>query len=96
MWILRRRGGEPGSMRQSRPSCGEVTHAEPPPTAMPESHSLSIGIRSEIRFVSGSIRVTVRSLQLRNQTPSAPAASVLTRFGTAIFATIRPVAGSRR
>ena len=82
-------------MRQSRPSSGDVTQTAPPPTAMPESPVL-IGIPSATRFVAGSIRVTLLSVQLRNHTPSAPAASVLTCVWTGIFATIRALRGSMR
>jgi hypothetical protein len=63
---------------------------------MPDRPRALIEILSATRFVAGSIRVSLWSFELRNQTPSAPAASVVTCVRTGIFAMIRALRGSMR
>ncbi len=55
-----------------------------------------MGMRWPTRFVRGLIEKTARSDQLRNQTPSPPAAIVLGRTPVGMVATRRPVLGSMR
>ena len=63
---------------------------------MPDRKSLPIGIVWATRSVRGSIRITDSVCQLRNHTPSGPAAIVLGGTRASIVAMIRPVRGSMR
>ena len=71
----------PGSIRQSTPSCGDVTQTAPPPTAMPVRSRCRSGCSCPTRFVRGSIRTTELRPSAKPDALGAPAAIVSAHDG---------------